>query len=81
LTVTPLPAGTVDTAMQGWIRSQSPDRIGVALHAQFTRSHDEGSLITPEASARAMLSRLTGDATGEIWTVPVSAHPTEGGTA
>jgi NAD(P)-dependent dehydrogenase (short-subunit alcohol dehydrogenase family) len=81
VTVNGFRPGTVDTAMQGWIRSQSPDRIGVALHAQFTRSHDEGWLIAPEASARAMLGRLAGDATGEIWTVPVSAHPTEGGTA
>jgi hypothetical protein len=50
-------------------------------HTIDTRSHDEGWLIAPEASARAMLGRLAGDATGEIWTVPVSAHPTEGGTA
>jgi NAD(P)-dependent dehydrogenase (short-subunit alcohol dehydrogenase family) len=61
--------GSVDTAMQGWIRSQSPDDIGAGLHEHFQASYEQGSLITPEHSARSLLAQLAGDATGEIWTV------------
>jgi NAD(P)-dependent dehydrogenase (short-subunit alcohol dehydrogenase family) len=61
--------GSVDTAMQGWIRSQSPDEIGAALHEHFRASYEQGSLITPEHSARSLVAQLVGDATGEIWTV------------
>ena len=61
--------GSVDTAMQGWIRSQSPDEIGVALHQHFQASYEQGTLITPEHSARSLLAQLVEDATGEIWTV------------
>jgi hypothetical protein len=31
--------------------------------------HAQGHLITPERSARALVPRLAGDATGQIWTV------------
>jgi NAD(P)-dependent dehydrogenase (short-subunit alcohol dehydrogenase family) len=61
--------GMVDTAMQGWIRDQDPDRIGVDLHQRFTRSYAEGTLITPERSAKSLLDRLPGEATGQIWDV------------
>ncbi|MGA8014946.1 MAG: SDR family oxidoreductase, partial [Candidatus Dormiibacterota bacterium] len=61
--------GSVDTAMQGWIRSQPPVAIGAALHERFRTAYEQGSLITPEHSARSLLAKLVGDATGEIWTV------------
>jgi NAD(P)-dependent dehydrogenase (short-subunit alcohol dehydrogenase family) len=61
--------GSVDTAMQGWIRSQPPDEIGAALHEHFQSSYEQRSLITPEHSARSLLAQLVGDETGEIWTV------------
>jgi NAD(P)-dependent dehydrogenase (short-subunit alcohol dehydrogenase family) len=61
--------GSVDTAMQGWIRSQRPDEIGVALHEHFRASYEQGSLITPEHSARSVVALLVGDASGEVWTV------------
>jgi 3-oxoacyl-[acyl-carrier protein] reductase len=61
--------GSVDTAMQGWIRSQPAEEIGVALHERFVESYDRGSLLTPEQSARALLLRLEGDATGQVWSV------------
>jgi NAD(P)-dependent dehydrogenase (short-subunit alcohol dehydrogenase family) len=61
--------GSVDTAMQEWIRGQPPDEIGAALHEHFRASYDQGSLITPEHSARSLVAQLVGDATGEIWTV------------
>jgi NAD(P)-dependent dehydrogenase (short-subunit alcohol dehydrogenase family) len=61
--------GSVDTTMQAWIRGQDPDRIGTGLHQRFTRSYDEGTLITPERSAKSLLDRLPYEATGQIWDV------------
>ena len=61
--------GSVDTAMQGWIRSQPANEIGEALHDHFQASYEQGSLITPEQSARSLVARLVGDTTGEVWTV------------
>lgn len=61
--------GSVDTAMQGWIRDQDPAQIGIALHDRFSRSQAEGTLITPERSARSLLPNLAGDMTGETWEV------------
>jgi NAD(P)-dependent dehydrogenase (short-subunit alcohol dehydrogenase family) len=59
--------GAVDTAMQGWFRAQPPAEIGAALHQHFQASYEQGALITPERSARSLLTRLVGEATGEIW--------------
>jgi hypothetical protein len=62
--------GTVDTAMQQWIRDQHPDQIGAALHQRFVTMHQTGTLLTPERSASALLEHLRGDRNGEIWDVP-----------
>src|SRR4051794_5248291 len=69
VTVNAYRPGSVDTAMQAWIREQNPDAIGRALHDRFTERHAAGDLISPEASAAALTRRLDGDATGEIWDV------------
>jgi 3-oxoacyl-[acyl-carrier protein] reductase len=61
--------GGVDTAMQAWIRSQPADEIGAALQGRFQSSYDQGSLITPGHSARSLITRVTGDDNGEIWSV------------
>ena len=61
--------GTVDTAMQEWIRGQDPEHIGTGLHQRFLEYRNSGALITPEKSAAALLSRLGTDATGKIWDV------------
>jgi NAD(P)-dependent dehydrogenase (short-subunit alcohol dehydrogenase family) len=61
--------GTVDTAMQAWIRGQEPARIGAGLQQQFSEMHATGQLITPEESAGSLLARLPGDATGQVWSV------------
>jgi NAD(P)-dependent dehydrogenase (short-subunit alcohol dehydrogenase family) len=61
--------GSVDTAMQAWIRAQSPEKIGAPLHERFARSYEEGSLITAGQSARSLMDHLASDATGEIWNV------------
>jgi NAD(P)-dependent dehydrogenase (short-subunit alcohol dehydrogenase family) len=74
--------GGVDTAMQAWIRSQDPARIGAALRERFQRNYAGGGLLTPEASAAALLAHLLGpdgERTGSIWdlaeTVSVSGNP------
>ena len=61
--------GSVDTAMQGWIRSQPAEEIGAALHERFTESYQRGALLTPEQSAQSLLERLAGDETGLVWSV------------
>ena len=61
--------GGVDTAMQAWIRHQDPERIGTAAHERFSQNFAEGTLITPEQSAAALIAYLGGDDTGAIWDV------------
>jgi 3-oxoacyl-[acyl-carrier protein] reductase len=60
--------GSVDTAMQAWIRSREESDVP-HLHERFHRMHREGRLITPAASAAALLPRLAGADTGQIWDV------------
>jgi NAD(P)-dependent dehydrogenase (short-subunit alcohol dehydrogenase family) len=63
--------GAVDTAMQAWLRSQDPAKIGAALHDRLREAYRERSLITPQASARSLLDHLLHHhASGEIWEVP-----------
>jgi NAD(P)-dependent dehydrogenase (short-subunit alcohol dehydrogenase family)/alkyl hydroperoxide reductase subunit AhpC len=69
VTVNAYRPGSVDTAMQAWIRDQDPDAIGRALHDRFTKRHAADELITPEASAAALIRHIDGDTTGEIWDV------------
>lgn len=60
----------VDTAMQGWIRSQDPERIGAGLRDRFVGRYYSGALITPQESANALLGHLLGAdgyRTGAIW--------------
>ena len=64
--------GGVDTAMQAWIRSQAAERVG-ALRERFNKNFADGSLITPERSAAALLAHLAGDDTGAIWDVSTAA--------
>jgi 3-oxoacyl-[acyl-carrier protein] reductase len=61
--------GTVDTEMQAWIRAQNPEKIGAQLHHRFTRFYTEGALISSEESARSLVARLGGSATGQVWSV------------
>jgi NAD(P)-dependent dehydrogenase (short-subunit alcohol dehydrogenase family) len=70
--------GGVDTAMQAWIRGQDPERIGAGLHQRFTRNYAEGTLITPEHSAAALLAHLASDDTGAIWDVSQPARQAAG---
>jgi NAD(P)-dependent dehydrogenase (short-subunit alcohol dehydrogenase family) len=73
VTVNAYRPGGVDTAMQAWIRQQDPGRVGTALHERFNRSYADGALITPERSAAALISYLSGDDTGAIWDVSAAA--------
>ncbi len=65
--------GGVDTVMQAWIRQQDPGRIGTAAYERFNRNFADGTLITPEQSAAALIARLGGDDTGVIWDVSTAA--------
>jgi NAD(P)-dependent dehydrogenase (short-subunit alcohol dehydrogenase family) len=69
--------GTVDTAMQAWIREQDPARIGTTLRDRFHRSYANGALITPEQSAAALIGRLSSHDTGSVW--EFSAQPSRSG--
>jgi 3-oxoacyl-[acyl-carrier protein] reductase len=69
VTVNAYRPGSVDTAMQAYVRGQDPSEIGIALHDRFSRSYERGTLITPERSALSLVSRLHGETTGEIWDV------------
>jgi NAD(P)-dependent dehydrogenase (short-subunit alcohol dehydrogenase family) len=69
VTVNAYRPGGVDTAMQAWIRRQGPERIGAAVHERFNQNFAEGTLITPERSAAALIAHLSGDDTGAIWDV------------
>ena len=61
--------GTVDTAMQAYIREQPREQIGPALHDRFTTMLNSGTLITPRASADGLLAQLAGRESGQIWDV------------
>jgi 3-oxoacyl-[acyl-carrier protein] reductase len=69
VTVNVFRPGTVDTAMQAWIREQDPERIGTALHARFVTMQQSGTLLTPERSAGVLLEHLAAGGNGEIWNV------------
>jgi NAD(P)-dependent dehydrogenase (short-subunit alcohol dehydrogenase family) len=63
--------GTVDAAMQAWLQSQDPAKIGAAWHDRSGQMYRERSLIAPEASARFLVDHLLHrDATGEVWDAP-----------
>jgi 3-oxoacyl-[acyl-carrier protein] reductase len=67
VTVNVFRPGAVDTAMQAWIRSQPAGQIGADLHERFSRNYEQGTLLTPEQSARVLLARLPTAGTGQIW--------------
>jgi 3-oxoacyl-[acyl-carrier protein] reductase len=72
ITVNAYRPGGVDTAMQGWIRAQPIETVGQEMHDRFVSSKEGGSLLTPEASAAALLPRIATLETGAIWDV---GHP------
>lgn len=61
--------GMVDTAMQAWIRERGEGRLSAATYTHFVDSHANRILITPEDSARSLVARLDGTATGQVWDV------------
>ena len=69
VTVNAFRPGSVDTAMQAWIRGQDPAQMGAELHRRFTASYDDGNLISPQQSAESLLARLDSDDNGRIWSV------------
>ncbi|MET4783572.1 SDR family oxidoreductase [Glaciihabitans sp. UYNi722] len=69
VTVNAYRPGSVDTAMQEWIRNQDPTRIGETLSTRFRHGHETGALLTPDLSAATLVVRLSGTGNGEIWDV------------
>ncbi len=69
VTVNAFRPGSVDTAMQAWIRAQDPAQVGEALHERFQQTFRDGTLLPPEAAARSLLAHLLSDVTGAIWDV------------
>jgi 3-oxoacyl-[acyl-carrier protein] reductase len=67
ITVNVYRPGTVDTAMQAWIRDQDPMHIGTALHQRFADNHQQRTLLGPSQSAASLLKHLPGQASGQIW--------------
>jgi len=74
ITVNVYRPGAVDTAMQQWIREQPAQQIGVALHERFAQMHAGGHLVSPERSATALVHRIAGVQTGQIWSLDDSAR-------
>ena len=66
VTVNVVRPGTVDTAMQAHIRTQSAERVGAQMVERFTRFHESGALIAPELPARLITQVIAGDETGEV---------------
>lgn len=66
VTVNALRPGIVDTAMQTFIRSQDPDRIGTAFHQRFVQRYQDGQLNSPDVPAKMLLAMLASDQNGEI---------------
>jgi len=67
VTVNAFRPGSVDTAMQAWIRGQDPAQVGADLHRRFTASYHDGNLISPQQSAQSLLARLDSEDNGRIW--------------
>jgi 3-oxoacyl-[acyl-carrier protein] reductase len=61
--------GQVDTAMQGWIRAQPPEKVGAELHGRFVANLEEGVLLSADESAAGLLYRIPSDESGQIWNV------------
>jgi NAD(P)-dependent dehydrogenase (short-subunit alcohol dehydrogenase family) len=61
--------GRVDTAMQEWIRGNDPQRVGGGLVERFRAFDESGELITRDASARSLVTRLNSNETGLVWDV------------
>jgi 3-oxoacyl-[acyl-carrier protein] reductase len=67
VTVNAYRPGAVDTSLQEWIRTQPAEKIGTELRDRFANYHKQGTLLTPERSAAALLDRMKGEANGAIW--------------
>lgn len=67
VTVNAFRPGMVDSGMQAWIRGQTPEKVGQALHEQFLHVQRAGRLATPEHAAHALMSHLASAETGQIW--------------
>ncbi len=65
VTVNAYRPGAVDTSLQERYGKQA-EKIGTELRDHFANYHKQGTLLTPERSAAALLARMKGEANGEI---------------
>jgi NAD(P)-dependent dehydrogenase (short-subunit alcohol dehydrogenase family) len=68
LTINAYRPGAVDTAMQKWIRTQAPERVGAALHDRFARSY-AAALDEPSASVRRQRGVSVSGCAHDCWGV------------
>jgi NAD(P)-dependent dehydrogenase (short-subunit alcohol dehydrogenase family) len=61
--------GMVDTAMQEWLRTRDPKDVGQPLHDRFSNAYQEGKLRGADLAARALVVRIEGKQTGQIWNI------------
>ena len=69
VTVNAVRPGTVDTAMQGHIRTQPVERVGQAMHDRFAGWYESGALLAPELPARLITAVIAGEETGEVFAI------------
>jgi 3-oxoacyl-[acyl-carrier protein] reductase len=63
--------GTVDTAMQTWMRTQPGEQIGHELREKFVGYHAEGRLAHPYLPAKVIADLVSGETTGQIVEAPL----------
>lgn len=59
--------GSVDTAMQAWIRERGESLVDAATHARFRSSYENQTLITADDSAASLVARIPLPETGRVW--------------
>jgi 3-oxoacyl-[acyl-carrier protein] reductase len=69
VTVNAYRPGSVDTSMQQFIRERAGGPVDQALAERFRGFHSSGALISPEESARVLMTRLLRTETGQVWDV------------
>lgn len=61
--------GMVDTAMQEWLRTRNPERVGQSLHERFSNAYQQGKLRSADEAAHSLVERMGGNQNGQIWSI------------
>lgn len=76
VTVNVLRPGIVDTAMQTYMRSQDPQRVGESFHRRFMERFEQGTLLSPDAPAKVVVELVSSERNGEVVSTPSPGEPT-----